>query len=57
MTMADLKYFTGVLDPEDSAHDDFELWSPAEGRTEACLFGRKVRGAARNNGRYLLTFR
>lgn len=34
--------FVGNLDIKDPAHDDFELWSPAESRTEACLFGRKV---------------
>ncbi|KAI0685232.1 Oligoxyloglucan reducing end-specific cellobiohydrolase [Cytidiella melzeri] len=31
-----------VLDMKDPAHDDFELWSPSEGRSEACLFGRKT---------------
>ncbi|RXK41140.1 signal sequence binding protein [Tremella mesenterica] len=27
---------------EDPNHDDFELWSPSEGREEACLFGRQT---------------
>ena len=31
-----------VLDVEDPNHDDFELWSPAEGRDETCLFGRQT---------------
>lgn len=31
-----------VLDITDSADDDFELWSPAEVRTEACLFGHRT---------------
>ena len=31
------------MSEDDPAHDDFELWSPSEGRTEACLFGRQVR--------------
>jgi len=31
-----------VLDRNDPNHDDFELWSPSEGRTEACLFGRQT---------------
>jgi hypothetical protein len=34
---------TGVLNSEDPAHDDFELWSPSEERSEVCLFGRQVR--------------
>ncbi|KAI0351364.1 Oligoxyloglucan reducing end-specific cellobiohydrolase [Trametes cingulata] len=29
-------------DPEDPAHDDFELWSPSEERAEQCLFGRQT---------------
>ena len=33
---------TGVLDVDDPGHDDFELWSPSEERTERCLFGRQV---------------
>jgi len=31
-----------VLSPDDSANDDFELWSPSEEREEQCLFGRKT---------------
>ncbi|KAG7098099.1 hypothetical protein E1B28_000073 [Marasmius oreades] len=31
-----------VLDPDDPNHDDFELWSPSEGRNERCLFGRQT---------------
>ncbi|KAG6381823.1 hypothetical protein JVT61DRAFT_432 [Boletus reticuloceps] len=31
-----------VLNPDDPTHDDYELWSPSEGRTEACLFGRQT---------------
>ncbi|KAG9313252.1 hypothetical protein JVU11DRAFT_6715 [Chiua virens] len=31
-----------VLSEDDPTHDDFELWSPSEGRTEACLFGRQT---------------
>ncbi|TCD61550.1 vacuolar protein sorting/targeting protein PEP1 [Steccherinum ochraceum] len=31
-----------VLDIQDSAQDDFELWSPSEERTERCLFGRQT---------------
>lgn len=27
---------------QNSALDDFELWSPSEGRQERCLFGRRV---------------
>ena len=34
--------FIGVLNADDPAHDDFELWSPSEERTERCLFGRQV---------------
>lgn len=29
--------------PNDPNHDDFELWSPSEGRDESCLFGRQTR--------------
>lgn len=32
-----------VFNPDDPNHDDFELWSPAEGRDESCLFGRQTR--------------
>jgi hypothetical protein len=32
----------GKLDIEDPGHDDFELWSPSEERSERCLFGRQV---------------
>ena len=32
----------GVLDLENPGQDDFELWSPAEVRSEMCLFGRQV---------------
>lgn len=32
----------GVLDIENPGHDDFELWSPSEERTERCLFGRQA---------------
>jgi hypothetical protein len=32
----------GVLDIQDPNHDDFELWSPSEGRDETCLFGRQT---------------
>jgi hypothetical protein len=32
----------GVLDIQDPNHDDFELWSPSEGREESCLFGRQT---------------
>lgn len=35
-------YFIGVLSLEDPGHDDFELWSPSEERSERCLFGRQV---------------
>ncbi|GLB41498.1 putative functions as a sorting receptor in the Golgi compartment required for the intracellular sorting and delivery of soluble vacuolar proteins, like carboxypeptidase Y (CPY) and proteinase A [Lyophyllum shimeji] len=31
-----------VLNVEDPAHDDFELWSPSEEREERCLFGRQT---------------
>lgn len=31
-----------VLNPDDPANDDFELWSPAESRDEKCLFGRQT---------------
>ncbi|KAE9396840.1 Oligoxyloglucan reducing end-specific cellobiohydrolase [Gymnopus androsaceus JB14] len=31
-----------VLNVEDPAHDDFELWSPSEDRAERCLFGRQT---------------
>ncbi|OCH85342.1 Oligoxyloglucan reducing end-specific cellobiohydrolase [Obba rivulosa] len=31
-----------VLSIEDPGHDDFELWSPSEERTEQCLFGRQT---------------
>ncbi|KAH8981343.1 Oligoxyloglucan reducing end-specific cellobiohydrolase [Lactarius akahatsu] len=30
------------LDIEDPGHDDFELWSPSEERSERCLFGRQT---------------
>ena len=33
----------GVVNVDDPGHDDFELWSPSEERTELCLFGRQVR--------------
>ncbi|KAK4688992.1 hypothetical protein P7C73_g1101, partial [Tremellales sp. Uapishka_1] len=32
----------GELKIEDPNHDDFELWSPSEGRDETCLFGRQT---------------
>ncbi|KAF8489994.1 Oligoxyloglucan reducing end-specific cellobiohydrolase [Russula emetica] len=32
----------GKLDVEDPGHDDFELWSPSEERSERCLFGRQT---------------
>ncbi|KAF8489623.1 hypothetical protein F5888DRAFT_1892821 [Russula emetica] len=32
----------GKLDIEDPGHDDFELWSPSEERSERCLFGRQI---------------
>jgi hypothetical protein len=35
-------YSVGVLSVEDPGHDDFELWSPSEERSEQCLFGRQV---------------
>lgn len=38
-----IDHFPGVLHIQDSAQDDFELWSPSEERTERCLFGRQVR--------------
>jgi hypothetical protein len=31
-----------VLNIEDPGHDDFELWSPSEERSERCLFGRQT---------------
>ncbi|EPQ56214.1 Oligoxyloglucan reducing end-specific cellobiohydrolase [Gloeophyllum trabeum ATCC 11539] len=31
-----------VLDVQDPAHDDFELWSPSHERAELCLFGRQT---------------
>ncbi|KDQ61974.1 hypothetical protein JAAARDRAFT_76825 [Jaapia argillacea MUCL 33604] len=31
-----------VLSVDDPGHDDFELWSPSEERTERCLFGRQT---------------
>ncbi|KZT39018.1 vacuolar protein sorting/targeting protein 10 [Sistotremastrum suecicum HHB10207 ss-3] len=31
-----------ILNSNDPNNDDFELWSPAEARAEACLFGRKM---------------
>lgn len=37
-------YFrAGILDAENPARDDFELWSPSEEREERCLFGRQTR--------------
>lgn len=30
------------LSIEDPNHDDFQLWSPSEGREENCLFGRQT---------------
>ena len=32
----------GELKIQDPNHDDFELWSPSEGRDETCLFGRQT---------------
>ena len=32
----------GVLDGQNPDNDDFEFWSSADGRSEACLFGRQV---------------
>jgi hypothetical protein len=32
----------GEVNVEDPGHDDFELWSPSEVRSELCLFGRTV---------------
>lgn len=40
--LQDAHRVTGVLNIEDPNHDDFELWSPAEGRDETCLFGRQT---------------
>ncbi|TFK37398.1 vacuolar protein sorting/targeting protein 10 [Crucibulum laeve] len=31
-----------VLNVEDPGHDDFEMWSPSEERSERCLFGRQT---------------
>ncbi|KAH9941948.1 Oligoxyloglucan reducing end-specific cellobiohydrolase [Amylocystis lapponica] len=31
-----------ALSIEDPGHDDFELWSPSEERSERCLFGRQT---------------
>ncbi|KAI0057638.1 Oligoxyloglucan reducing end-specific cellobiohydrolase [Artomyces pyxidatus] len=31
-----------VLDTQNPGHDDFELWSPSEERSEQCLFGRQT---------------
>ncbi|KAH7881943.1 hypothetical protein F5I97DRAFT_1932104 [Phlebopus sp. FC_14] len=31
-----------ILNIENPAHDDFELWSPSEERQEVCLFGRQT---------------
>lgn len=31
-----------MLDTDKPGHDDFELWSPSEERTERCLFGRQT---------------
>ncbi|KAG8814363.1 vacuolar protein sorting/targeting protein PEP1, partial [Serendipita sp. 399] len=31
-----------VLDTQNPAHDDFELWSPSEVRDEQCLFGTRT---------------
>lgn len=31
-----------MLNLNDPAHDDFELWSPSEERAEQCLFGAQV---------------
>ena len=44
-----------VLDENDPNHDDFELWSPSEGRDEVCLFGRqtKYRRRIRNSTCYV----
>jgi hypothetical protein len=33
----------GKLSFDDPNHDDFELWSPSEGRDETCLFGRQTK--------------
>jgi len=33
----------GVWLPDDPNNDDFELWSPSEGRDETCLFGRQTK--------------
>jgi len=41
----DFSAFTSLqckLDIEDPGHDDFELWSPSEERSERCLFGRQT---------------
>jgi hypothetical protein len=34
---------SGAINVDDPGKDDFELWSPSEGRPERCLFGRQVR--------------
>jgi len=31
-----------LLDPDNPNNDDFDFWSPAEERTEQCLFGRQT---------------
>ncbi|KAA1470082.1 Oligoxyloglucan reducing end-specific cellobiohydrolase [Dentipellis sp. KUC8613] len=37
-----LTHMKCVLDTQDPGHDDFELWSPSEERSERCLFGRQT---------------
>jgi len=40
-----------VLNEQDPNGDDFELWSPADGRSEACLFGRQTQYHRRRRDR------
>jgi len=44
MRMYDItEHLVGAINVDDPGKDDFELWSPSEGRPERCLFGRQVR--------------
>jgi len=43
MGMYDItEHLVGAINIDDPGKDDFELWSPSEGRPERCLFGRQV---------------
>ena len=43
ISLTNIVQLAGKVSIDDPGKDDFELWSPSEGRKEICLFGRRVR--------------